>query len=348
MQVRKLELGSFRLFEDKSLDLEPGINFIVGENAQGKTTLLEALYLLMAGKSFRTSQWNDLIREGDSFFRLELHFEKWGIPQYLKIALQDSIKRIQYNSSKLDSLSGLLGIMQGVLLAPHDIELIRGVPAVRRHYLDFQIAQVDPLYIHHVVRCTKGVKHRNMMIRMGKMQAIGAYEEAIAEAATYIIKQRETAAEALSKMLKYYYTQISGKKEEVSLRYHSSLGKPDYESIIEKIRSQRGKDIELGYTSLGVHRDDLALHISGKAARNFASEGEMRSLAAALKLAEWERIRTMTKESPLLLVDDMGISLDSMRLNNLFEILSGFDQVVITSTSVFTSIKRSNCNIIKV
>lgn len=347
MQVRKVAVRSFRIFEEKSIELFPGVNFISGENARGKTTLLEAIYLLMAGRSFRTEQMNHLIREGSDFFRLEASFEKWGIPQNLKMSLKGSEKRIQYNSSTLGSLSGLLGIIQGVLLAPHDIELIKGAPPVRRHYLDFQIAQVDPLYIHHVMRYTKALKQRNMQIRFRKIQAIEIFEASIALSATYIIQQRSAAVKELSCLLESYYKKISGKPEQASLRYHSSFGSPDYEKILEKLKMSRPKDLDLGYTSLGVHRDDLSLNIEGRAARNFASEGEVRSLVTALKLAEWERMRCQSGEDPLLLVDDMGISLDNSRLNNLFDLFSSIKQIIITSAIEFPLTNKSNYNIIK-
>ena len=346
MQVRKLEVRSFRIFEEKSIDLFPGLNFISGENARGKTTLLEAIYLLMAGRSFRSDQMNHLIREGSDFFRLESSFEKWGIPQELKLSLKGSEKRIQYNSSTLSSLSGLLGIMQGVLLAPHDIELIKGPPPVRRHYLDFQIAQVDPLYIHHVMRYTKALKQRNMQIRFRKTHAIEIFEASIALSAAYIIQKREAAVNELSFLLASYYKKISGKSDLASLRYLSSFGSPDYEKILEKLKISRPKDLELGYTSIGIHRDDLSLAIDGRAARHFASEGEVRSLVTALKLAEWERMRSEAGEDPLLLVDDMGVSLDHSRLSNLFDVFSTIGQIIVTSALELPLINKTSYNII--
>lgn len=347
MQVRKVEVGSFRIFEEKSIDLFPGVNYISGENARGKTTLLEAIYLLMAGRSFRTEQMNHLIREGSDFFRLEANFEKWGIPQNLRMSLKGSEKRIHYNSSSLNALSSLLGIMQGVLLAPHDIELIKGPPQVRRHYLDFQIAQVDPLYIHHVMRYSKSLKQRNMQIRQRKMQAIEVFEASMALSASYIICQREAAVQELSRLLESYYQNISGKGEKASLRYHSSFGEPNYEKILEKLKISRPRDVDLGFTSLGVHRDDLSLNIDGKSAKNFASEGEVRSLVTALKLAEWERMRIQSGEDPLLLVDDLGISLDNSRLNNIFEIFSSIGQIIVTSVMELPLINKTNYNIIR-
>lgn len=347
MKVQKIDVSRFRLFQEKTLYLEPGINFIVGENARGKTTWLEALYLLMAGKSFRTPQMGDLIQEGESFFRVEVHFEKWGVPQHLKMAQDSSERKLQYNASPLNSLIGLVGILQGVLLAPHDIELIKGAPSARRRYLDFQMAQVDPLYIHHLVRISRGIKQRNAEIRSGKFQAIDAFEEAIAHSAAYIIQEREKVSATLNDLLKEYYYKISGKNDPVDLKYHASLGGGTPLDILNKLRGHRSRDIRLGYTALGTHRDDLFFSISGKPARHFASEGEIRSIAWALRLAEWELIRRRSQEDPLLLVDDMGISLDPSRIKNLFDIFLNLGQVIITSSSKSHLINNYNFNIIE-
>lgn len=318
----------------------------MGENAKGKTTLLEALYLLMAGRSFRTPQMNDLMREGSSFFHIETYFEKWGIPQALKMTLQGQERRIQYNSSTLGSLSSLLGILQGVLMAPHDIELIKGAPSVRRHYLDFQIAQVDPLYMHHLTRYSKGIKQRNAQIRMRNVKSIEIFEEVIAQSANYIISQRTTAVSEINSLLNDYYHKITGKNERICLRYHSSLGSANVQKILEKLHSTRARELDLGFTLVGTHRDDLLTLITDKPAKIFASEGEMRSLVAALKLAEWERMRLTTRELPLLLVDDMGISLDPIRLKGLWQTFSKMGQVIITSANYFSFSNNSDFNII--
>lgn len=291
---------------------------------------------------------NDLMKGGASFFYVETHFEKWGIPQALKMSLQGQERRIHYNSSTLSSLSSLLGILQGVLMAPHDIELIKGAPSVRRHYLDFQIAQVDPLYMHHLMRYSKGIKQRNVQIRLRHTKTIDVFEEAIAQSASYIISQREAAIADLNRLLNEYYHKISGKEEKISLKYHSSLGSSDPEKILAKLHATRERELDLGFTLVGTHRDDLALTIAEKPARTFASEGEMRSLVAALKLAEWERMRLMTREFPLLLVDDMGISLDPVRLKGLWDIFTTLGQVIITSVSSnFPFNKKEEFNIIR-
>lgn len=334
MQVHQLKLSSFRLYEEKQIQLEPGINLIQGPNAKGKTTLLEAIYLLIAGRSFRTTQSKDLIREGADAFRVEIDFEKSGVDQFLKMAVQRDERLIQHNRTTIQRLSALLGILQGVLLAPHDLELIKGPPQERRQYLDLQIAQVDPLYVHHSLRYAKSLKQRNFMLKTGQIKAIHAFEETMAHSAAYIMQQRKLVVENLHLLCSRYYQEISGKKESISLHYAPAWQNiSSTQEIMQKLQLQRVKEIELGHTQSGPHRDELKMEINHKEAKVFGSEGEMRTLAAALRLAEWDRMREVAGEEPLLLVDDFGMNLDTNRLENMKKIFSSLGQVVITNAS---------------
>ena len=310
MLVQRLKVTSFRLFDKKHLELSPGINVILGPNAQGKTTLLEAIYLLIAGRSFRTNQIKEMTREGDSHFHVELHFAKNGIDQLLKMAVQQELKRIQHNRTLIPNLSSLLGIVQGVLLSPGDLELVRGSPQCRRQYIDLQIAQVDPLYVHHLIRYSKSLKARNSLLKIKQLKAIAAFEETMAPSALYIMHQREFLIEKLKAYLSQYYQTISGKKESVMVTYTPSWGGLcTVPEIAAKLEQQRSKELQLGFSLSGPHRDDLKIEIDHKEARLFASEGEVRSLVAALRLAEWKRMADVTGDQPLLLVDDFGMNL---------------------------------------
>jgi DNA replication and repair protein RecF len=345
MKIHSLRVSSFRLFKKKELFLKPGVNLLTGCNAVGKTTLLEALYLLITGgRSFRTAHLADLVQSGGTYFRIESHFEKNGIAQSVKMRLEGQEKRVQHKSTELFSSAALLGLVQGVLLAPQDIELIKGSPQVRRHYLDLQLAQVDPLYVHHLIRYTKALKQRNWMLRMKQIQAMEAYEGQLALAAAYLIERRMNLVDLLEKEMSALYQLISGKKEALTLSYHSSFGVANrQETIAAKLHQTRSRDLELGATSFGPHRDELRITLHDKEAKHFASEGEMRSLSAALRLAEWRQMQKMAHEEPLLLVDDFGISLDEGRLKNLSGLFEQLGQVVITSVQPIRLLSNVNC-----
>lgn len=334
MLIEKLTVRSFRLFDEMLVDFKPGINVISGLNAVGKTTLLEGIYLLMAGRSFRTSQMSDLFQSGGNSFFVDARFEKSGVKQALKMSQSSSERGLFHNSTSLPSLGSLLGILQGVLHSPQDIDLVKGAPQVRRHFLDLQIAQVDPLYVHHLVRYSKGLKSRNVLLKSRKLAAIEGFEESMGISSSYILRQRKSLVQELEELLKGIYHEMSGKEEHLALHYRSSLGTA-YEpgAIVEKFAAHRNRDMEMGYTMIGPHRDDLKIQIHEREVKAFASEGEMRTMAAALRLSEWHRMRRMLQEPPLLLIDDYGISLDPHRVLSMGKMLKNFGQVIITSAS---------------
>lgn len=339
-EIHTLRINSFRRFEKYRLELSPGINLLEGDNAKGKTTLLEPIYLGVTGRSFRTSQLTDLIQNGREACQFEIYFRKNKIDQQIKFALRKGEKKIQYNSSFLSSSLPLLGILQGVLLCPKDVDLIRGSPEHRRHYLDLQIAQVDPLYVHHLSRYTKALKQRNWMLREKKGAALEVFEQMLAQAAAYIVPRRLKLITGLQNRMERLYSLLSAQSESIQLIYQPSIGdNHSIEKLVEKWRNSRSKELDLGYTLAGPHRDDFKVLLASKSAKEFASEGEIRSLAAILRLSEWEEMQLATGLQPLLLVDDFGMSLDQKRLENFWNIFKTLGQVIVTSTHspVFSS-----------
>lgn len=330
MRILSLFALNLRGFKEKHLAFTPGINLISGRNGAGKTTILEALYVLMTGRSFRASHLNELKCESGNHFLIEARFEKKTIEQKLLFSLKEKDKQILYNSTPMTQAAGLLGILHGTLLAPHDIELVKGAPALRRQYLDLQIAQVDPLYVHHLMRYYQALKQRNHLLRKKQMSTLSVFDEPMALSAAYIIASREKAAEELKKNVQALYEKISATQDVASISYQSTAGSHLPEEILKKMHANRAKELHLGYTCSGPHRDDLNLEINGKLARLYASEGEGRTLAAALRLSEWQRIKMLTDTEPLLLVDDFGISLDEARMRNLADLFASHGQVLIT------------------
>ncbi|MCH9609474.1 MAG: DNA replication and repair protein RecF [Chlamydiales bacterium] len=314
MRLERLYLRHFRNFEEATLLFSPEINLIYGENAQGKTSILEAIYLLITGRSFRARHLSDLIQFGKDAFVIEATFEKNGVSQQLSMQYNGKERRICLGVTPLPKLSSLLGILQGVLLTPEDDALAKGLPKVRRHFLDLHIAQFDPLYIHHLSRYTKAMRHRNVLLREQKTALLSPFEETMEEAASYLSKKRLS-------VLKELEQKIDHDPEKISLQYAPSLFSTE----------QREKELILGTTLSGPHKDDFIPYLDEREVKNFASEGQKRSCVAALKLAQFHHLCSNVGELPLLLIDDFGISFDQKRERSLFEKIESQGQVFLTT-----------------
>ena len=336
MHLCSLSLHGFRPYEKAHFDFSSGINIIYGANAKGKTSLLEAIHFLMTGRSFRTAQSKDMIRQGEYGFSIEAAFVKHGIEQQLKVLFNESERQIFFNSTAYSTLSSLLGIVQGVIIHPDDAALIKGAPVIRRHFLDLQIAQIDPLYIHCLTRYNRAMRQRNYLLRAKSSATIESWEHEMAHAAAYIVLQRRHAIGALQVESRKLYHLLSGEPNDLNLIYKTGASAVEDEALkpyyLEQFKKLRRREMELGMTLVGPHKDDLLISLGDKEARYFASEGQQRSCVAALRLAEWERLKAMAVETPLMLLDDISLSLDQSRREKLFHHLTALGQVFLTST----------------
>ena len=336
MHLRTLYLKNFRLYEEVMFDFCPQVNLICGPNAKGKTTVLEAINVLMTCKSFRTAQLSDMIRNGASNFYIEGVFVKNGLEQRLKISCDGKERRIVFNSTVCAS-ANVLGLLQGVVMTPDDAALVKGSPAVRRQFLDIQIAQADPLYVHHATRYARALRQRNCLLKAKNPASIETWEQEMATAASYLSQQRARAIDDLQLLGKSLHQTLTDPQHQLSLAYQSPS---PYQQDLTHLRSyyvnlfqrHRRREMELGATVNGPQRDDLAIMLGEQEVRYFASEGQQRSCLAALKLAEWVRLKDQCQETPLMMIDDVGLSLDRVRKDKLFRHLSGLEQVFLTTT----------------
>lgn len=333
--LKALYLRNFRNYSEAFLHFGPGVNAICGPNAQGKTNLLEAVYVLMTGRSFRTPRLADLIRFGESSFYIEALFLKNEVEHLLKIHCDGVQRKIILNSTSLTKVSSLLGLLMGVVLSPEDSELVKGQPASRREFLDLQIAKASPLYLHHLSRYLRAMKHRNHLLRCKELSTIEVWEEEMARSAAYITLQRRQVVQELETEGHPLQMALSGSVDAIQLIYKSSAMQSKTEDLHSYFLSQyskhRLKEMSLGSTLTGPHRDDLSIFLHDKDIRLFGSEGQQRSCVAALRLAEWERLYKCTEERPLMCIDDAGISLDKEREACLYKALTQLGQVFITT-----------------
>lgn len=325
--LKYLTLRHFRNYSNAEVAFSPGLNWIQGNNGQGKTNLLEAIYLLSTGRSFRSNTLSDLISWGESFFYVEGIFERDGVEQTLKVYYDLNTRRIQYNETIFSTLTSLMGILPSVLLSPDDLSLVGGTPAERRKFIDMHIAQTDALYIHHLGRYFKGMKQRNTLLKAKSDAAISSWEQMMAHSADYLVKKRADAAEALKSPATRWMQLLSNAKDSMNLEYEKSLSS-EFEKAWQR---QRPREMMIGSTLQGPHRDDLSITLGEKKAKTFSSEGQKRSCICALRFAQWELMRECLGYPPLLSIDDFGVQLDRERQRQLKHHLNAFAQVFLSS-----------------
>lgn len=312
--LKSLYLKNFRNFETAVVSFEPGINLIQGPNGAGKTNLLEAIYYLSTGRSFRTAKPSELIRQDAAEFTLLAKYEKNGIEHKLEVSFDGHTKRIKHN----DSPAHILGLLPSVIYTPKDIALVNGAPADRRRFYNLLIAQMDPLYVHHLVRFARALKQRNYLLKTKKPDTLELFEVELVKSAGYLSKRRSEITKALP--FKEQANALTGL--EFNMKYEPSHAG----DLLQALRLNRPKEMILGTTLIGPHRDDFSIHLKKVPARSYASEGERRIAIAALKLAEASLL-----SDPIFSIDDFGMHLDPERQALLSNHLIDMKQVFLTT-----------------
>ena len=346
MYCKKIKTENFRNIEAGEVDFSDGVNILIGENAQGKTNLLEAVFYSSVGRSFRASHTAEMIRFGQKDAHIELFYRDSKRDQRLSIKIfRDKQKLAHKNGVKMDKLSDIVGSFRSVLFCPEHLSLIKDGPAARRGYLDMAISRMYPMYIHSLQKYNHILKQRNALIK-------GAFNDRRAFDATVELWSEQLAAEAavISDMrLKFIrrasshisdcFFEMTGEREKPTLVYDGSSGQPEDEySDREKVRqrylellmSSHEREISAGATLFGIHKDDIDIRLNGKSARIYGSQGQQRSLALAMKLAEGEICREEFGDDPVFLFDDVLSELDASRREYLIEKIHG-KQVIMTT-----------------
>lgn len=331
MRLKTLHIRNFRNFLDETVSFHPKINLFIGENGQGKSNLLEAIYFLSTGKSFRSSFINELIHFNKDYFLIEAEIEKLGISEVLRIFYDKKVKKIQYNSTNYTSFSQLLGVLPTVLMTPQDIELVISSPSIRRRFLNLHIAQHDPLYVYHLTRYWKAMKERNAILKKRKLESIEIFEKQMLISACYLMQARQKGLADLQEGLEHFCHQIQLKKEKIELEYVPSC---PLEKLAFNWQKNREKEMLAAATFYGPHRDDFSIDLNEKKAKHFASEGQKRLILSLLKYAEWKRLCNRVQLPALIGFDDFGMHLDPINEKMLEDNLQSFSQIFITSPSL--------------
>ena len=368
MYIEKLKLKNYRNYSEIEINFDKNINIIYGNNAEGKTNLLESIYMCSTSKSHKNSKENEIIK----FNELESHikiFIKKENDKNIVIDIQinkDKKKGIAINKVKINKISEFLGIFNVILFAPEDLNIIKEGPNIRRKFLDFEICQIDKLYVSALNNYNKTLNQRNALLKdinnvvnankKDLIDMIDTYDEKLVEYGIEVIIKRKNNIEKLQDFIKDIHYKISDEKETLIIDYendiindvlknNNNVGEKDYNFIndeenkvlknnyLKKIKETRDIDIKNQYTLVGPHRDDICFKIDGKDIRKFGSQGQKKTVAISLKLSELEIIKEKIKETPVLLLDDVFSELDETRQKLLVSNLKNI-QTIITCTGI--------------
>lgn len=331
MKLQSLYIRNFRNLKEASLTFGDKINLFYGLNAQGKTNLLEAIILLSTGRSFRTQHLSELIHETSSFFFLEADMMRDRVSQRICLSFDGKTKQVECNATRSSSFQPLLGHLPSILYAPNDLDLIGGSPSLRRRFLNLHLAQSDPLYIHHFFRFWRALKQRNHLLRNSVQESIECWEQEMAFSASYLFTQRSTLLKELNEVLKESCQLLSSEALQIHYLPSQPIDPPLVDSYLAQLQRNRNREKQLGLTLTGPHRDDFSLSLEQKPARLYASEGQKRTAIAALRLAEWRRLRQKIEAPPLFAIDDFELHLDRERKTLFCQALEELGQVFITT-----------------
>lgn len=340
MILERLELSLFRNYEELALELQPGLNLLVGENAQGKTSLLEAVYLLGTSRSFRAAQDAELVSWGGESSRVHARLRRDdGVPRELDIrwtrAERGRLSReVLRNRLPVRRLSDFLGEVPLALFVPGDLALVQGGPESRRRYLDLLLCKLYPAYLGALARMQQVLRQRNELLRRKPAPPavdLEPWDRQLAATATVVSARREAAVAELGREADTFFRHLSDSPAELALGYRPS-GQGTEEEFLTALASRRREELARGTTLLGPHRDDLDLLLEGRSLRRFGSQGQQRSAALALRLAEARFLGAVSGEGALVLLDDCFSELDPGRRARLLEILAEWRQVFVTTT----------------
>ncbi len=339
MRATSLTLTDFRNYVGQSVEFTDGLNVLYGENASGKTNMLESIYLCSVLRSPRTTKDKELIRIGASRAKIKLVVEKKYRKHTIDIQIDEAgKKKVAIDGIPVQRAGELLGVLGVVYFSPDEMKLVKESPAERRSFLDVGLSQQQKSYFVALQRYNKALKQRNNLLKESRFSEnldsmLDVWDVSLAEYGAVLIEKRMEYISALDEVASAAHSSISGNKEKLKLSYESGVNldgniRLNLESAI---LGARQKDKDLGFSTVGPHRDDIKIEINGKDSRKFASQGQQRTIALAMKLGEVKLYEKETGEYPVLLLDDVLSELDENRRNVLLSATAGV-QTILTCT----------------
>ncbi len=336
MIVKSIELLNFRNYRELSLLLDERTNIFYGDNAQGKTNILEAVYLSGTTRSHRGSRDRDLIRFGEEEAHIRTQIRRRDLEYQIDIHLKkNKSKGIAVNGVPIRRASELFGIANFVFFSPEDLGIIKQGPAERRRFLDMELCQLDRVYLHELSGYNRVLAQRNKLLkdlsfRPELLDTLDVWDLQLAEYGKKVIEGREAFTASLGKIVERIHGKLSGGRERLQVSYEKNVSAQE---LYERIRQSREKDVRMKTTSVGPHRDDLLFAADGVDIRKYGSQGQQRTAALSLKLSEIELVKQVAEDTPVLLLDDVLSELDQNRQNYLLNSIHDI-QTLITCTGL--------------
>jgi DNA replication and repair protein RecF len=352
MYIKYLNLINYRNYKELNIEFCNGTNVLVGDNAQGKTNILEALYYTSIGKSHRTNKDKELVRWSEEETYIKAYVAKERLDKKIEIKIfKEGKKGININSIKITKLQDLVGVLNVVMFSPEDLDIVKDSPSYRRRFLDIELCKLSPKYYYNLSMYKKVLNERNTVLKKynSNPDMLDIYDIQLSELGSYIVNQRLKYIEKLNEKGREVHSDITQNKEVIEFKYIMQLKEniDIKEQLYNALATSRNKDIERRVTSVGPHRDDFSIFINNMDVKIFGSQGQQRTSVLSIKFASMYIIKELTGEYPLLLLDDVLSELDTKRqeyiLNSIIDV-----QTLITCTGINDIKNNLNSRIFKI
>lgn len=338
MIVESLKLQNYRNYEYLNMNFDEKINIIYGDNAQGKTNILESMYVCATSKSHRGSKDREIIRFDNDESHIKVNVKKndmnYRIDMHLK---KNKPKGIAVNGIPIKRAVELFGILNIVFFSPEDLNIIKNGPSERRRFIDMELSQLDKIYLDCLINYNKVVNQRNSLLkeyafsgREDIISSLDIWDMQLVKYGNDVIKSREKFVKEINDLVKSIHTKLSGDREQLEIIYEPCVKEQDFESELVRVRD---RDLKFKCTNIGPHKDDMCFLINGMDVRKYGSQGQQRTSALSLKLAEIELVKQIIHDTPVLFLDDVLSELDSRRQNFLLDSIGNI-QTMITCTGL--------------
>ena len=336
MIIKSLELADYRNYGSLDMKFDKGTNILYGDNAQGKTNILEAIYLTATTKSHKGSKDREIVNFEKEEAHIRAYIEKENVESRIDMHLRKSgSKGIAVDGQRIKKAGDLLGLCNVVFFSPEDLGIIKNGPAERRRFIDMELCQLDSIYLFNLNNYNKIVNQRNKLLKdiffnPDLKETLNIWDMQLVSYGSKIIERRRLFVDQLNEIILDIHKRLSGNRENLSIAYEPNVEADDFE---KNMRYSRDKDIKAKMTTVGPHRDDFSIIVNGVDIRKYGSQGQQRTAALSLKLSEIELVKKIAKDNPILLLDDVLSELDSNRQNYLLNSI-GDIQTIITCTGL--------------